>query len=170
MIGINIGSLNTIYCRCEKNNNLFSSKILLSEVSNRVIPSIISYTDTQRITGDISKNSLKKFSNSSFIYLSRLIGLIPETNFGKKELEYYYYIGPKLNKVSGQFDLEFNNNPVSVFRDDVIAAFLDKFNTFYFFDSHITFELFIISVPDYFTPFQIDTFKTIFKNSYNGFF
>ena len=60
MIGINIGSLNTIYCRCEKNNNLFSSKILLSEVSNRVIPSIISYTDTQRITGDISKNSLKK--------------------------------------------------------------------------------------------------------------
>ena len=106
---------------------------------------------------------MKKFSNSSFIYLSRLIGLIPETNFGKKELEYYYYIGPKLNKVSGQFDLEFNNNPVSVFSDDVIAAFLDKLNTFYFFDSHITFELFIISVPDYFTPFQIDTFKTILR-------
>ena len=163
MIGINIGSLNTIYCRCEKNNNLFSSKILLSEVSNRVIPTIISYTDTQRITGDISKNSLKKFSNSSFIYLSRLIGLIPETNFGKKELDYYYYIGPKLNKVSGQFELEFNNNKVSVFSDDVIAAFLDKLNTFYFFDSHITFELFIISVPDYFTPFQIDTFKTILR-------
>ena len=164
MIGINIGSLNTIYSRCEKNNNLFSSKILLSEVSNRVIPSILSYTDTQRITGDISKNSLKKFSNSSFIYLSRLIGLIPDTNFGKKELEYYYYIGPKLNKVSGQFDLEFNNNKISVFSDDVVAAFLDKLNTFYFFDSQITFEFFIISVPDYFTSFQIDTFKTILRS------
>ena len=56
MIGINIGSLNTIYSRCEKNNNLFSSKILLNKDSNRVIPSILSYTDTQRITGDISKN------------------------------------------------------------------------------------------------------------------
>ena len=60
MIGINIGSLNTIYCRCEKNNNLFSSKILLSEVSNRVIPSIISYTDTQRITGRYFKKFFEK--------------------------------------------------------------------------------------------------------------
>ena len=71
---------------------------------------------------------MKKFSNSSFIYLSRLIGLIPDTNFGKKELEYYYYIGPKLNKVSGQFDLEFNNNKISVFSDDVVAAFGMKKN------------------------------------------
>ena len=45
MIGINIGSLNTIYCRCEKNNNLFSSKILLSEVSKFQIVLLFIYLD-----------------------------------------------------------------------------------------------------------------------------
>ena len=61
MLGINIGSLNTIYSLCSRDENSnFQTKILLSDVSSRTIPSIISFTENQRLIGEQAKNQIKK--------------------------------------------------------------------------------------------------------------
>lgn len=163
MIGINIGSMNTIYSSVEKDKNgNFESKVLLSDVSHRTIPSIISFNENQRIFGEIAKNSLKKNINSSFIDISRLIGIHPNSKFFQKEFNEFYYIGPKYNLKSNGFNI---NNKYNLTFNDIICSFLDKINMFFFKDLNIIKnKIFTISVPDYFTIYQKENLKLILSS------
>ena len=59
-LGINIGSLKTVYSIFSNDNeNNFSTKVLLMNNSSRIIPSIICYTKTHRLFGENSLSSLK---------------------------------------------------------------------------------------------------------------
>ena len=80
-IGINIGAQNTIYSSFGKFEKNFISQVLLSDVSSRTIPSIIVYTDDHRLYGEPAKASIKRFYDSSYINLSRLIGFNPNSHF-----------------------------------------------------------------------------------------
>ena len=80
-IGINIGAQNTIYSSFSKVEKYFISQVLLSDVSSRTIPSIIVYTDDHRLYGEPAKASIKRFYDSSYINLSRLIGFNPNSHF-----------------------------------------------------------------------------------------
>ena len=87
-IGINIGAQNTIYSSFSKvNNKSFITQVLLSDVASRVIPSILVYTDDHRLYGETAKASMKRFSDSTYINLSRLIGFDPKIEFYIKEFE-----------------------------------------------------------------------------------
>ena len=163
MIGINIGSMNTIYSSVEKDKNgNFESKVLLSDVSQRTIPSIISFNENQRLFGEIAKNSLKKNINSSFIDISRLIGIDSNSKFFQKELNEFYYIGPKYNTNLNGFNI---NNQYNLTFNDIICSFLDKINTFFFKDlNNLKNKTFTISVPDYFTIYQKENLKLILSS------
>ncbi len=64
-IGINIGAQNTIYSSFGKFDKNFISKVLLSDVSSRKIPSIIVYTDGLRLYGEPAKARIIRFYDSS---------------------------------------------------------------------------------------------------------
>ena len=120
MLGINIGSLNTIYSLCSRDENSnFQTKILLSDVSSRTIPSIISFTENQRLIGEQAKNQIKKYSKSSFMNLSRLIGICPDAPFYKKEFEEYSIIGPQFDKDKHNFTIEFNGKKIELYGEDI---------------------------------------------------
>ena len=166
MLGINIGSLNTIYSLCSRDENSnFQTKILLSDVSSRTIPSIISFTENQRLIGEQAKNQIKKYSKSSFMNLSRLIGICPDAPFYKKEFEEYSIIGPQFDKDKHNFTIEFNGKKIELYGEDIVASFIDVVNLF-FKKQNISFDKGLtISVPDYFTPDQKDSMRVILKSN-----
>ena len=73
-LGINIGSLNTVYSIFGKKEGRFQTNVLLSDVSKRTIPSQICYSDTHRLYGDTASSLMKKYNTTSYSNLSRLIG------------------------------------------------------------------------------------------------
>ena len=166
MLGINIGSLNTIYSICLRDENSnFQTKILLSDVSSRTIPSIISFTENQRLMGEQAKLQIKKYSKSSFMNLSRLIGICSDAPFYKKEFEEYSFIGPEFNKTKHNFTIEFNGKLIELYGEDIVSSFIDVVNLF-FKKQNISFDKGLtISVPDFFTPDQKDSMRVILKSN-----
>ena len=73
-LGINIGSLNTVYSIFGKKEGRFQTNVLLSDISKRVIPSQICYSDTHRLYGDTASSKMGMFSYTSYANLSRLLG------------------------------------------------------------------------------------------------
>ena len=60
-LGINIGSLNTVYSIFGKKEGRFQTNVLLSDVSKRTIPSQICYSDTHRLYGDTASSLMLFF-------------------------------------------------------------------------------------------------------------
>ena len=65
-LGINIGSLKTVYSLFSKINNKYVTNVLLMNNSSRIIPSIICYSKTHRLFGDNSISSLSQNLDSSY--------------------------------------------------------------------------------------------------------
>ena len=191
-IGINIGAQNTIYSIFSKvNNKSFITQVLLSDVASRVIPSILVYTDDHRLYGETAKASMKRFSESTYINLSRLIGFNPKCNFYLKEFgedkdknRKYSYLGTPLkdnNKLNGKFkgyidkitkqdnkeNLAQEVNPKNyeeVTSDIILADFLSLLNDFYFKQQEINYDVITLSIPDYFTIYQREKMKIILES------
>ena len=73
-IGINIGSFKTVYSLFSNIEKNYFKKVLESDNSKRNFSSKICYTDSRRLFGFSSSPYIKKFLNSSYNNLSRLIG------------------------------------------------------------------------------------------------
>ena len=92
-LGINIGSLNTVYSIFGKKEGRFQTNVLLSDVSKRTIPSQICYSDTHRLYGDTASSLMKKYINTSYSNLSRLIGFDSDSFIFKNEIKDYFNFG-----------------------------------------------------------------------------
>ncbi len=72
MIGIAVGSQNSSI-GVLKNANV---DIILSETSNRSIPTLISFNDKERVTGDGANNNKKSNYKRTVIFPNRWLGLV----------------------------------------------------------------------------------------------
>ena len=75
-LGINIGANSTVYANCGYDNNhqLFT-KTLMNDTSLRETPSVLVFTNKERKAGNTATNDFKTYANSSFLNISRYIGL-----------------------------------------------------------------------------------------------
>ena len=198
-IGINIGAQNTIYSSFSKvNTKSFISQVLLSDVASRVIPSILVYTDDHRLYGETAKASMKRFFDSTYINLSRLIGFNPECEFYLREFgedkdkKYpkYSYLGRPLKnhskKLTGKFqgyvdkpitkgknqqnhaDEGNEKNYEEVSADIILSDFLSLLHDFYFKQQNLNYDVITLSIPDYFTIYQKERMKTILETIHKG--
>ena len=178
MLGFNIGSLNTSisYCKLPSEQNRLHFELLLSDTSKRSCPSIISFTDSNRLIGDQASLTLRKNINSSFIYLSRLIGLDISSEFAKEE-NIYHFIGPKLNSTSSDnnnnnennnnnniYSFEYLGKTYNLSTSQIIAGFLDLLKNTYITKNNISFDSCVFSAPDYFTCNQKLAYLNIIKS------
>ena len=179
MLGFNIGSLNTSisYCKLPSEQNRLHFELLLSDTSKRTCPSIISFTDSNRLIGDQASLTLRKNINSSFIYLSRLIGLDISSEFAKEE-NIYHYIGPKLNSTSSDnnkneinksinndtYTFEYLGKTYNLSSSQIIAGFLDILKNTYITNKNISYDSCVFSAPDYFTCSQKLAYLNIIKS------
>ena len=165
MLGINIGSQNTIFSTCGKDTNgKFTTQTLLTDTSERTLLSNISFTEKDRKVGVIADNDIKKNPNSSFLFVQRYIGLIPDTPFFEKEIK--YSISPNFDENQGKFVFEFGGKNYSLIGDDIVAGFIDKvFECYDKNNENINYDEVTISIPDFFTPLQRDSIYLILKSN-----
>ena len=72
MLGLNIGSQNTIFSTCGKDTNgKFTTQTLLTDTLERTLLSNISFTEKDRKVGVIADNDIKKNPKSSFLFVQR---------------------------------------------------------------------------------------------------
>ena len=159
-LGIDIGSLNTVYSIFGKKEGKFQSNVLLSDNTNRIIPSQICYSDTHRLYGDNASTLMTNFFSTSYSNLSRLLNFNINVNIYKEEYKNYTYYG-RFQK-SEKFKC-YNKEEVS--SSIIIADFLSLINEFYFEkkkkDENINYDFCTLSVPDYYTIFQKKELKLI---------
>ena len=165
MLGINIGSQNTIFSTCGTDTNgKFTTQTLLSDTSDRTLPSIISFTPKNRKVGVTAENDVKKNPDSSFIYVQRYIGLIPNTPFFEKELK--YSISQNFHVEENKFNFDFGGKSNYLIGDDIVAGFIDKVMEAYAKNNeNINYDEMTISIPDFFTPLQRDSIYLILKSN-----
>ena len=154
-LGINIGAMNTVYSRFLKKEGKFQSEVLLSDTSSRTIPSQICYSDNYRLYGDTAESLMKKFSETSYSSLSRLIGYIHgNDNIYKYEEE---FLNKKSLEKGDELFKIYNNEKVKA--SIIIADYLNIINNYYFNEKNIKYNNCTLSVPDYYTAHQKQLLK-----------
>ena len=158
-LGINIGSLKTVYSIFSKINNKYVTNVLLMNNSSRIIPSIICYSKTHRLFGDNSISSLSQNLDSSYNNLSRLIGFDNKIKIYNDEIIYAF--DKKENNNEYKFNIKDENGLKEINVEYIIADFLILINNYYFKLEKIIYSSTYISVPDYYTSYQKDLIKLI---------
>ena len=161
-LGVNIGSLNTVYSKFGKpNGKKFQTIVLLSDVSKRVIPSQICYSPTNRLYGDTANPLMKKYYTTSYENLSRLLGFDITSPIFSAELNNFFNYGT-YNNGTKKFKIA-NNEYVS--SEVIIADYLSIINKFYFEkekeSENEKYDFVTFSVPDYFTASRKKELKLI---------
>ncbi len=160
-LGINIGSLNTVYSIFSKDDGRFKTNVILSDVSKRVIPTQICYSDTQILYGETASPKMGKFCDFSYSNLSRLIGFDIDCEYFKNEFVNFFNFG-KYDRKSKKFKIGEKKEESSSI---IIADFLSLINKFYFDkvkkEENFKYDFVTFSVPDYFTAFQKKELKLI---------
>ena len=158
-LGIKLGALYTCYSISGKFNGIFQTQVLLSNVSKRVIPSQICYSDTHRLYGDNANSLIKKYYYSSYCNLSRLIGFDYNLSIFQNEITDFFDFG-SYDDISNNFKC--NNDDIKHFySENIIADFLSLINEYYFEKEKIYYDFTTISVPDYFLISQREKLKLI---------
>ena len=157
-IGINIGSLKTVYSLFSNIQKQYLKKVLESDSSKRNFPSKICYTDSHRLFGFSSQPYIKKFLNSSYNNLSRLIGF-DECEIYIKELPFM------INPVESFEDVNFNfpkkNETEKLTSVNILVDYLSLINEFLNINNNQNIINFTIPVPDYYTLYQREHLKII---------
>ena len=160
-LGVNIGSLNTVYSKFGKPHRKFQTNVLLSDVSKRVIPSQICYSPTNRLYGSTANPLMKKYYTTSYENLSRLLGFDITSPIFSAELNNFFNYGT-YNNGTKKFKIA-NNEYVS--SEVIIADYLSIINQFYFEkekeSENEKYDFVTFSVPDYFTASQKKELKLI---------
>ena len=166
MIGIDIGSLNTVVSLGKQNplTSRFQCELILSDTSSRSCPSILSFTENLRLIGDQASLGFRTYMKSSFQYLSRLIGIVPNSNFGKKELNEYYTCGGTYDYTNNKFIFKINNQNYSLSPDEIIVGYLNKIKYQYIIEQRLHPLIYVFSVPDYFTCHQKLSYLNIIRS------
>ena len=155
-LGINIGTLNTVYSLCYSIDKNFVTEVLLSDVASRTIPSQICYSDTNRLYGETSNSKIKKFYNSSYLNIPRLIGFFLNNKDSIYHIEFEYF-----EKES------FNQNKFKIYNNEycdssiIIADYLSLINKYFFEENRIKYDNTTFSIPDYYTYYQKNLLKII---------
>ncbi len=156
-----MGAMNTVYSISGKKDNKFTTEVLLSDVAVRTFPSQICYSDTNRLYGETSNSKIKKFADTSYLDLSRLIGFFSSTHsLYNKEFE---YLNPNCCKVENDkvifkiYQNDFCDSSI------IIADFLSLINKYLFEEQKIKYDNVTFSVYDYFTEYQRNILNQIAK-------
>ena len=166
-LGINIGSNRTVYSICGYNQNgTFLTKTLLNDASKRETPSLLVFTQKERKAGSTAITDFKTNAESSFINISRLIGLNYLPNI-EDELKYNYVKSDIINEGNNKkvmFKFKFEENFYQAESNEIVASYIQKINKQYLKNnSDFQFENLTISIPDFYSLSQKQAIKIILK-------
>lgn len=149
MIGISLGSQNTCI-GVIKNNNV---DIILSETSQRCIPTLVAFTDRERLYADSANFSIKSNYLNTINYPTRFLGLNYDTPYIQEELKFALCpVGTNENN-DVVFEFEYNKEKDKYSPEAVMGVFFDKLKQNWMKAGYNTKDI-VLSVPDYFTAHE----------------
>ena len=157
-IGINIGSFKTVYSLFSNIEKNYFKKVLESDNSKRNFSSKICYTDSRRLFGFSSSPYIKKFLNSSYNNLSRLIGF-DNCEIYNKELP--FMINPVESFEQVFFNFPKKNENEKLTDVNILVDYLSLINDFLQINNNPNIINFTIPVPDYYTLFHREKINLI---------
>jgi molecular chaperone DnaK (HSP70) len=149
MIGISVGSLNSTI-GVLKNNNV---DIILSESSNRGIPTISAYSDRERLYGDGANAVIKGNFKRSIAYPNRYLGMLGDSPYLAEEAK-YASCQPSVdinNKVG--FEIEYKGEKEFYYPESVMGLYFDKLKQNWRKAGYDTRDV-VVTVPDYFSAHE----------------
>ena len=161
-LGINLGSVKTVYSLFKRENGKYISHVFLMNNSSRIIPSILCYTKTHRLFGENCISSLKQNLDSSFFNLSRIIGFNNNIQFYGNEINFEYNLNDDIK--NHKFYSKGINGIQEIESEYIIANYLGLINKYFFKIEKKEYTSTYLSLPDYYTLYQKETLKLICKS------
>lgn len=159
MIGINIGTSNTSIAKTYINDNSKCKySVILSETSQRTIPSIITYSNNHRLIGEEAMFLLSRNICRSCRNMIRLVGLDSQSPFAQREHEISSVVGMELNKETNKYQVSFDGNDFELSNESILSGFINKINQTYINENGKEYQKVVFSYPDYFNCSQYYSF------------
>ena len=127
--------------------------VILSETSNREVPTVVSFGDRERNFGDASVSTGKKNFKRTILYPNRWLGIQKDWPFIAEETK-YSNIKPtidKTNKVG--FDIVYKGQKDFYSAESLMGLYFTKLKKNWLRDGIDTKEV-VVSVPDYYTSHE----------------
>jgi molecular chaperone DnaK (HSP70) len=149
LIGISVGSLNSTI-GVLKNNNV---DIILSESSNRGIPTISSYSDRDRLYGDGANATIKGNFKRSVSYPNRYLGMQGDSTYLAEEAKYASCQPSVDNKNKVGFEIDYKGEKDFYYPESVMGLYFDKLKQNWKRAGYETKDV-VVTVPDYFSAHE----------------
>ena len=148
VIGIGLGSLNTVV-------GTFKDRVVdvvLSDSSNRQVPTVVSYNDRERNFGDLSLQTNKSNYKRTIIYPNRWLGIQKDWPFIQEEIKYANIAPVEKNGKLG-FEINYKGNKEIYSAESIMGLYLGKLKNNWFRENIMVNDV-CVSVPDYFTAHE----------------
>jgi heat shock protein 4 len=149
MIGISVGSLNTVI-GVLKNNNV---DIILSETSSRTVPTLSAFSDRERLSGDSAMSIIKSNYLRTINYPRNYLGIQADWPYLKEETK-FATAQPVIdhhNKVA--FEITYKGEQEVVYPEAAMGLFFNKLKKNWLKEGYETNEV-VVGVPDYYTTHE----------------
>jgi heat shock protein 4 len=146
LIGISVGSQNCTI-GVLKNNNV---DIILSESSNRGIPTLVSFSEREREYGDSAFATIKSNFHRTISYPNRYLGLHGTWPFLTEEAKYATCQPAVDDNGKAGFWINYKNENEFIYPEMIMGIYFDKLKQNWIRAGYETKEV-VVSVPDYFT-------------------
>lgn len=144
-IGIDAGTYKTVLA-CVKQRGI---EIVLSESSGKWTPTIVAYTDSERIIGDAAVQQMKKNFKNTLQFFTRFLGLNQDCKAQLEEEKKFVFnkIVDMDNKKIG-FEIQCRGETLVMSPEQILGYFLKKTKT-YFEKAGMNSKDIVISIPTY---------------------
>jgi len=146
VIGISVGSQNTVI-GVLKNATV---DIILSETSNRCVPTLVAYNDRDRSFGDAAFSTIKSNYLRTISYPSRYLGLKADSAFLEEETKYATALPSIDSNGKVLFEIDYKGEKESMYPEAVMGTFFDKLKLNWLKAGYDNKDI-VVSVPDYYT-------------------
>lgn len=146
VIGVSVGSQNTVVGVLK--NSIVD--IILSETSNRCVPTLVAYNERERSFGDAAFSTIKSNFSKTISYPSRYLGLKPDSPYLEEESKFATAL-PQID-INGKvcFEINYKNETHNVYPEAAMGLFFDKLKQNWIKAGYDTKDV-VVSVPDYYT-------------------
>ena len=127
--------------------------VILSETSNREVPTVVSFGDRERNFGDASVTSGKKNFKRTILYPNRWLGIQKDWPFIEEETK-YANIKPSIDKTNKVgFDIVYKGQKDFYSAESLMGLYFTKLKKNWLRENIDTKEV-VVSVPDYYTSHE----------------
>ena len=149
VIGLHIGSLGSVVGRFKDR----VVDVVLSDSSNRQVPTVVSYNDRDRNFGDMALQTIKSNFKRTFIYPNRFLGIQKNWPFLNEESK-YSNIKPVLDQTGKiGFNVNYKGKEDFYTPESLMGLYFSKIKNNWTREGIDTDDI-VVSIPDYFTVYE----------------